>query len=207
MHAPEVFVTACRCLFPPALTHEGGGQTSRNELRLGCPLWGVFWPLQVWGWKLRMRSAFAIQFELVIFLMPEYLKKAKLFCFVLIFVLRKKRKQDEEENERGRDWDRERRLQASNPRSLFFLSFCRTWTKRCPITSQMRVKRVCRIHHGWCMGIRMVPWCIRLTRLTLVCEVIEYRLVKSNTISKKNHSKSTNAIIIEFGTFLILRVV
>ena len=38
MHAPEVFVTACRCLFPPALTHEGGGQTSRNELRLGCPL-------------------------------------------------------------------------------------------------------------------------------------------------------------------------
>ena len=42
-----------------------------------------------------------------------------------------------------------------------------TWTKRYLITSQTRVKRVSRIHHR-----RMVRWCIRLTRLTLVCEVI-----------------------------------
>ena len=26
--------------------------------------------------------------------------------------------------------------------------------------------------------VRMVRWCIRLTRLTLVCEVVRYRLVQ-----------------------------
>ena len=49
------------------------------------------------------------------------------------------------------------------------------------ITSQTRVKRVSRIHH-W----RMVRWCIRLTRLTLVCEVIRYRLVQVRQNLKKS---------------------
>ena len=34
----------------------------------------------------------------------------------------------------------------------------------------------------------MVRWCIRLTRLTLDCEVIRYCLVKSDKISKKDFS-------------------
>ena len=32
----------------------------------------------------------------------------------------------------------------------------------------------------------MVRWCIRLTRLTLVCEVIRYRLVQVRQNQKKN---------------------
>ena len=93
-------------------------------------------------------------------------------------------------------------MRAANPKSLF-LRFCRTWTKRYLITSQTRVKRVSRIHHRTILmrylitsqtrvkhvsrihhrtilmrTMRMVRWCIRLTRLTLVCEVIRYRLVQ-----------------------------
>ena len=33
----------------------------------------------------------------------------------------------------------------------------------------------------------MVRWCIRLTRLTLVCEVIRYRLVQVRQNQKKKH--------------------
>ena len=62
---------------------------------------------------------------------------------------------------------------------FFFFWFCRTWTKRYLITSQTRVKRVSRIHH------RTILWCIRLTRLTLVCEVIRYRLVQVRRNQKK----------------------
>ena len=36
--------------------------------------------------------------------------------------------------------------------------------------------------------MRMVRWCIRLTRLTLVCEVIRYRLVPADKITKKDFS-------------------
>ena len=89
-------------------------------------------------------------------------------CVMCDFCIEKERKWDEGENERGRN--RERRLRAANPKSLF-LRFCRTWTKRYLITSQTRVKRVSRIHHRTIL-LRMVRWCIRLTRLTLVCEVI-----------------------------------
>ena len=35
---------------------------------------------------------------------------------------------------------------------------------------------------------RMVRWCIRLTRLTLVCEVIRYRLVQVRQNLKKDFS-------------------
>ena len=34
--------------------------------------------------------------------------------------------------------------------------------------------------------VRMARWCIRPTRLTLVCEVIRYHLVQFNKISKKD---------------------
>ena len=68
----------------------------------------------------------------------------------------------------------EGRLRAANPKSLF-LRFCRTLTKRYLITSQTRVKRVSQ----------MVRWCIRLTRLTIVCEVIRYRLVQVRQNLKK----------------------
>ena len=77
------------------------------------------------------------------------------------------------------------------PTRKVFFWFCRTWTKRYLITSQTRVKRVSRIHHRtilrmvrWCI-LRMVRWCIRLTRLTLVCEVIRYRLVQVRQNQKK----------------------
>ena len=68
---------------------------------------------------------------------------------------------------------------------IFFFWFCRTWTKRYLITSQTRVKRVSRIHHRTILSLRMVRWCIRLTRLTLVCEVIRYRLVQVRQNQKK----------------------
>ena len=85
-------------------------------------------------------------------------------------------------------WPRKPEMNA--PR---FFWFCRTWTKRYLITSQTRVKRVSRIHHrtialaGYTTGpsSRMVRWCIRLTRLTLVCEVIRYRLVQVRQNQKK----------------------
>ena len=48
-----------------------------------------------------------------------------------------------------------------------FLRFCRTWTKR------------------------MVLWCIRLTCLTLVCEVIRYRLVQVRQNLKKKKRLSS----------------
>ena len=64
---------------------------------------------------------------------------------------------------------------------FFFFWFCRTWTKRYLITSQTRVKRVSRIHHRTILS----RWCIRLTRLTLVCEVIRYRLVQVRQNQKK----------------------
>ena len=40
---------------------------------------------------------------------------------------------------------------------------------------------------GWSGGpvVRMVRWCIRLTRLTLVCEVIRYRLVQVRQNQKR----------------------
>ena len=41
------------------------------------------------------------------------------------------------------------------------------------------------IKKGDC-GLRMVRWCIRLTRLTLVCEVIRYRLVQIRQNLKKS---------------------
>ena len=74
-----------------------------------------------------------------------------------------------------------------------FFWFCRTWTKRYLITSQTRVKRNGRIHHRTILrmdgpdedGSVMVRWCIRLTRLTLVCEVIRYRLVQVRQNQKK----------------------
>ena len=69
---------------------------------------------------------------------------------------------------------------------FFFLRFCRTWTKRCLITSQMRVKRVTRIHRR-----RMVWWCNRLTRFTLVCEVTRYRLVLVRQNLKEMESYTT----------------
>ena len=68
-------------------------------------------------------------------------------------------------------------------RKVFFEIF-RTWTKRYLITSQTRVKRISRIHHQT-IFIKMVRWSIRLLRLTLVCEVIRYRLVKVRQNLKK----------------------
>ena len=79
-----------------------------------------------------------------------------------------------ERKEVRRGGDRERRLRAANPKSLS-LRVCRTWTKRYPITSQTRVKRVSRIHHR-------PSGCIRLTRLTLVYTA----WFKSDKISKKD---------------------
>ena len=52
--------------------------------------------------------------------------------------------------------------------------FSLTWTKRYLITSQTRVKRNSRIHRRTIL----VRWCIRLMRLTLVCEVLKCRLVQ-----------------------------
>ena len=48
MHAPEVFVTTCRCLYSLALTHEGGGRTSRSGFQLRCPLCFVYQPGDRW---------------------------------------------------------------------------------------------------------------------------------------------------------------
>ena len=45
--------------------------------------------------------------------------------------------------------------------------------------------------------LRMVRWCIRLTRLTLVCEVIMYRLVQV----RQNHKKESGALSID-GSFI-----
>ena len=90
---------------------------------------------------------------------------------LVIFVKRKKgsktkKRMKEEEIEKGD-------CGPPNSESLF-LRFCRTWTKRYLITLQTRVKRVSRIHH------RTI-----LTRLTLVCEVIRYRLVQVRQNLKK----------------------
>ena len=117
----------------------------------------------------------------------------------LIFVLRKKgsktkERMKEEEIEKG---------DCGPPTRKVFFWFCRTWTKRYLITSQTRVKRVSRIHHrtilrGYLITSdhpqRMVRWCIRLTRLTLVCEVIRYRLVqvRQNQKKKKKKKKKIN---------------
>ena len=53
---------------------------------------------------------------------------------------------------------------------------------------QTRVNHVSRIHHRtifrWCIR-KTVRWCIRLMRLTLVCEVIRYRLVQAQQNLKK----------------------
>ena len=86
-----------------------------------------------------------------------------------------------------------------------FLRFCRTWTKRYLITSQTRVKRVSRIHHRI-----ILQWCIRLTRLTLVCKVIRYRLVqvRQNLKKKKTFrvggSQSPFSISSSFILFFVL---
>ena len=40
----------------------------------------------------------------------------------------------------------------------------------------------------WTVSVRMVRWCVRLTRLTLVCEVIRYRLVQVRQNLKKSLS-------------------
>ena len=80
----------------------------------------------------------------------------------------KERKWDEEENERRRD--RERWLRAANPKSLF-LRFCRTGTKQHLITSQTRVEDGSVVYSATC--------------LTLVCEVIWYRLVQVRQNLKK----------------------
>ena len=50
--------------------------------------------------------------------------------------------------------------------------------------------------------LRMVQWCIRLTRLTLVCEVIRYRLVQVRQNLKKDFSGWQPAIA--FLSYLFL---
>ena len=78
--------------------------------------------------------------------------------------------------------------------AVFFWKFCRTWTKRYLVTSQTRVKRVSRIHPSvrW-VYIRLtrltlvckVRWVYPANALTLVCEVIRYRLVQVRQNLKK----------------------
>ena len=109
---------------------------------------------------------------------------------LFIFVLRKKgsktkERMKEEEIEKG---------DCGPPTRKVFFWFCRTWTKRYLITSQTRVKRVSRIHHRTILMVRMVRWCIRLTRLTLVCEVIRYRLVQVRQNQKKKKKKKNRFI-------------
>ena len=70
---------------------------------------------------------------------------------------------------------------------FFFWDFCPTSTKRYLITSQTRVKGVRRPDTPPDQLLRMVRWCIRLTRLTLLCGVIRYRLVQ---FRQKSHKRS-----------------
>ena len=56
------------------------------------------------------------------------------------------------------------------------------------ITSQTRVKPISLIHHR---TMRMVRWCVRLTRLTLVCKVIRYRSVQVRQNLKKKKKKTS----------------
>ena len=74
-----------------------------------------------------------------------------------------------------REWKRKRQRNPITRRHLknLFFKFCQTWTKRYLVILQTRVKRARRVHH-----LMMARWCIRLTRLTLVCEVIRYRFVQ-----------------------------
>ena len=46
--------------------------------------------------------------------------------------------------------------------------------------------------------MRMVRWCIRLTRLTLVCEVIRYRLVQV----RQNHKKKKDIELVAHSELL-----
>ena len=103
-----------------------------------------------------------------------------------VFVLRKK---GSKTKERMKEEEIEKGDRGPPTRKVFFW-FCRTWTKRYLITSQTRVKRVSRIHHRTIL--RLVRWCIRLTRLTLVCEVIRYRLVQVRQNQKKIYNLSSS---------------
>ena len=81
-------------------------------------------------------------------------------------------------------------VRALNPDYLLLDIFLHlrseTWTQW--TIEAARVK----VHHRP-YSLRMVRWCIRLTRLTLVCEVIRYRLVqvRQNQKKKKKISKLT----------------
>ena len=66
---------------------------------------------------------------------------------------------------------------------FFFLDFVELEPKCYLITSQTRVKRVSRIHHRNILG--MAWWCIPLTCLNLVCDVIRYCLVQVRQNLKK----------------------
>ena len=94
--------------------------------------------------------------------------------------------------------------------SIFNLRFCRIWNEWYLITSQTRVKYVRWTHHPtllkqhgrWCTFTRAAsivhwvhvfdrrsePWCIRLTRMILVCEEtleVSCRLLRVRKIWKK----------------------
>ena len=88
---------------------------------------------------------------------------------------------ERKEVKRKREWTRKRQRKAIAGRQpeKSFLRFSRTWTKPSLITSQTRVKRV-----------RMVRWCIRPTRLTLVCEVLQYCLVQVRQNLKKKKKRA-----------------
>ena len=95
---------------------------------------------------------------------------------VFDFCLEIERKEDEEENEKGTD--RERRFRATNPKIQLTVGH----------HSPSPIGILDPVDDRGCAGLRrcivghtllkMVRWCIRLTRLTLICEVIRYRLVQ-----------------------------
>ena len=73
------------------------------------------------------------------FLMKLELSETSKFSTIPVSPIMSKEIMKVEEIEKG-DW-------GPPTRKVFFLRFCRTWTKRHLITSQTRVKRVSRIHH------------------------------------------------------------
>ena len=89
-----------------------------------------------------------------------------------LFCIEKERKWDEGEKERGK---MEKGDCGPPSRKVFFLIFCRTWR---------------RIRH-WTILRWMVRWCIRLTRLTLVCEVIIVHSLITGPWKLKSWSKSS----------------
>ena len=117
-----------------------------------------------------------------------------------------------------------------------FFWFCRTWTKRYLITSLiLRVSHTLMAStisvltlsppignldpvddrgsagegaSSAILFLRMVRWCIRLTRLTLVCEVIRHRLVQVRQNQKKDFSgwRPTSAFLYLFLFHSLLRL-